>query len=124
MDSVYGFWPGRDCACRVRLDSRRCASGQAPAIRRSIWPDLHYSDPAASRTCIPELFYLCLYGEVGRAGVQLELSFCPGHVVLGQPYYVLLVRAQVPRHQIEVAVYASGNFWLGARGCIPQLPGH
>ena len=30
--------------------------------------------------CIPELFYLCPYVEVGRAGVRLELPLCLGHV--------------------------------------------
>ena len=73
---------------------------------------------------IPEPLCLYLYGEIVWVGDRLELPFCPGHVVVGQPPYVLLVRAQVPRHQIEVAVYASGNFWLGARGRITRLPGH
>ena len=73
---------------------------------------------------IPELCYLCLYGEVVRAGVQLELPLCPDHVVVDQLHYTLMVRAQVPRRRIEVAVYALGSFWLGARGHIPQLPGH
>ena len=73
---------------------------------------------------IPGLLCLYLYGEVVWAGVRLEFLFCPGHVVVGQPRYVLMVWAQVPRRQIEVAVYAWGNFWLGARGRIPQLPGH
>ena len=94
-------------------------------IRRSIWPDqLYCSGLAAGHMCIPELLCLYLYSEIVWAGVRLELSFCPGHVVVGQPHYVLLVRAQVPCCQIEVAVYASGNFWLGARGRILLLPGH
>ena len=125
MESVCGFRPGRDCACHVRLDSRRRASGHAPVTRRSIWSDLLYCPgPTAGHMYIPELLYLYLYGEVVWAGVRLELPFCPGHVVVGQPRYVLMVRAQVPRRRIEVAVYASGNFWLGARGRIPQLLGH
>ena len=95
------------------------------AIRRSIWPDLPYSSGhAAGHMCIPELLCLCPYSEIVWAGVRLELPFCPGHVVVGQPHYVLMVWAQVPRRRIEVAVYASGNFWLGARGRIPRLPGH
>ena len=73
---------------------------------------------------IPELLCLYFYGEVVWAGVRLELSFYPDHVVVGQPRYALMVRDQVPRRRIEVAVYASGNFWLGARGRIPRLPGH
>ena len=70
---------------------------------------------------IPELFSLCLCGEVVQAGVSLELQLCPGHVVVG---YALMVQARVPRHRIEVAICALGNFWLGARGRIPQLLGH
>ena len=73
---------------------------------------------------IPELLCLCLYGGVVWAGVRLELPFCPSHVVVSQPRYTLMVRAPVPHHRIEVAVYASGNFWLGARGRIPRLLGH
>ena len=74
--------------------------------------------------CDHELCCLYLYGEVVWAGVRLELSFCPGHEVVSQPHYVLMVRAQGPRHQIGVAVYASCDFWLGVRGRIPRLPGH
>ena len=74
--------------------------------------------------CIPESLCLYLYGEIVWAGVRLEFPFCPGHMVVGQLHYVLLVQARVPRRRIEVAVYASGNFWLGARGHIPRLPGH
>ena len=33
------------------------------------------------------LIYLYLCDEVGRAGVQRELPFCPDHVVVGQPHY-------------------------------------
>ena len=62
--------------------------------------------------------------EVVWAGVRLELPFCPGHVVVGQPRYALMVRAPVPRPRIEVVVYASSNFWLGTRGRIPWLLGH
>ena len=73
---------------------------------------------------VPELFYLCLYGEVVRDGVRLELPLCPGHVVVGQLHCVMMVRAPAPRHRTEVAICASDNFWLGARGRIPRLPGH
>ena len=51
---------------------------------------------------IPELLYLYLYSEVVWAGVRPELSFCPGHVVVGQPHYVLMVRVRGPHRQIEV----------------------
>ena len=74
--------------------------------------------------CIPELLCLCFFGEVVWAGVQLELSLYPGHVVVGQPHYALMVRAPTPRHRIGVTICASGNFWLGARGRILRLPGH
>ena len=33
-----------------------------------------------------ELFYLCLYGEVGRAAIRLELPLYPDRVVVGQPH--------------------------------------
>ena len=39
---------------------------------------------------VPELFYLCLYGEVVRAGARLELPLCPGHVVVGQPHCAMM----------------------------------
>ena len=71
----------------------------------------------------PRFFSFCLYGEVVLAGVRLELPLYPGHVVVGQLRYTLAVRGPVPRRRIEVEVYASGNFWLGARGRIPRLPG-
>ena len=94
-------------------------------IRRSIWSILLYCPgPAAGHMYIPELFYLCLYGEVVRAGVRLELPLFPGHVVVGQPHYVMMARARGPRSQIGVVIYALGNFWLGAQGPIPRLPGH
>ena len=73
---------------------------------------------------VPELFYLCLYGEVVRDGVRLELPLCPGHVVVSQPHYALVGLAPAPRHRIGVTICASGNFWLGARGQILQLLGH
>ena len=94
-------------------------------IRRSIWLDLLYSSgPAEDHTCMPELFYSCLYREVVRAGVRLELPFCPSCVVVDQSHYALMVQAQVPPNRIAVAVCATGNFWLGARGRILLLPGH
>ena len=62
---------------------------------------------------ISEMLYLYLYGEVVWAGVRLELPFCPGRVVVGQPRYALIVWAQVLRRLIEVAVYTLGNFWVG-----------
>ena len=83
--------------CRAWLDSRPRASGHAPAIHRSIWSDLlYFPGPAASHTYIPELLCLCLYGEVVWAGVHLELPFCPGHVVVGQPHCALKVQAPAP----------------------------
>ena len=66
---------------------------------------------------IPELLGLYLYGKVVWAGIRLELLFCPSLVVVGQPHYVLTVWAQVPHHQIEVAICASGNFgWTPEAG--------
>ena len=72
----------------------------------------------------PRFFSFCLYGEVVLAGVRLELPLCLGHVVVDQPHYVLTVQAPTPRRPIEVAICASDNFWMGARGRIPRLPGH
>ena len=94
MEFVCDFWPWRDYTCHVRLDSRGRASGHAPVIRRSIWSNLLYCPGlAASYMYIPELLYLYLYGEVVWAGVRLELPFCPGHEVVSQPHYMLMVRA-------------------------------
>ena len=72
----------------------------------------------------PELFYLCLYSEVGQAGVRLEVPPYPDRVVVGQPRYALTVWVPTPRHRIGVTICASVNFWLGVRGRIPRLPGH
>ena len=110
------FWPERRCACRVRVDSRPHVPGHAPAIRILILSDLlYFPGPVIGHMCIPELLFLCFYGEVVRAGVQLELTFYPSHVVVGQvrqPRYARVVRAPVPRRRIGVAAYASGNsFW-------------
>ena len=33
-----------------------------------------------------------------------------------------MVRAPAPRHRIEVAICASGNFWLGVLGCQDLSP--
>ena len=124
MESVCGFRPGRGYTRHIRLDSHHCTPGHTPAILRSILSDLlYFPGPTASHMYIPELFCLYLYGEVIWAGFRLEYPFCPCHVVVGQPRYALMVRAQVPHRRIEVVVYASGNCWLGARGRIPRLPG-
>ena len=115
MESVCGFRPGHGCACHARLDSRPHALGHAPVIRRLILSDLlYFSGHAAGHMCIPELLCLYFYGEVVRAGVRLELPLYPGHVVVGQPHCAMMVRAPVPHHRTKVAIYASGNFWLGA----------
>ena len=45
-----------------------------------------------------ELVYLCLYDEAGRAGIRLELPFYLDHVVVGQPYYVMVVCVPAPLH--------------------------
>ena len=125
MEFVCGFRLGRGYVSHVRLDCHRRASAHAPAIRRSIWSDLLYCPgPAAGRMYIPEQLCLYLYGEVVWAGVRLELLFSPGHEVVGQLHYALMVRARGPHRQIGVAVYVFGNFRLGARGHIPPLPGH
>ena len=125
MESVCGFRLGRGYACHVRLDSRHRASGHAPAIHRSIWSDLlYFPGLAAGHMYFPELLCLYLYGEVVWAGVRLELLFCLGHMVVGQPRYALMVRAIVPCRRIEVAAYASSSFWLVVQGHIPRMPGH
>ena len=72
----------------------------------------------------PELSYPCLYGEVGQSGFRLGLQFYPDRAVADQPHCVMLVRALAPHHRTEVAICASGTFWLGAKGRIPRLPGH
>ena len=111
--AVYGFRLVQACARPARSDGRPCALGHAPSIHRLILSDrLYYPGPVVGHKCIPELLFLCFYGEVVQAGVQLELSFCPGHVVVGQvrqQCYALVVWAPAPHRRIEVAVYASGN---------------
>ena len=115
MESVCGFRPGRGYTYHAQLDIYRRASGHAPAICRSIWSELlYFTSPAVGHMYIPELLCLYFYGEVIRAGVRLELLFCHDHVVVGRLRYALMVRAPVPRRQIEVAAYASGKSWLGA----------
>ena len=44
----------------------------------------YFPGPVVGHMCIPELLFLCSYGEVVRAGVWRELSFCLGHVVVGR----------------------------------------
>ena len=128
MKSVCGFWPGRGYACRARLDSHLLAPGDAPVIHRLIWSDLlYFPGPVVGHMCIPELLFLCFYDEVERAGVRLELSFCPGHVVVGwvrQLHYVRAVWAPAPRRRIGVATYALVNSLLGVRGRTLRLPRH
>ena len=83
-------------------------------IRRSIWYVLVYcSGPAEGHMYDHELFYLCLYNEAGRAGIRLELPLYPNHVAVGRPRCAMMVWAPAPRHQSEVTICASSNFWLG-----------
>ena len=72
----------------------------------------------------PELLCLCPYRKVVLYGVRLQLSLCPGHVVVGQPHYALVGQAPAPRYRIGVTICATGNFWLGVRGRILRLLGH
>ena len=115
-------------AYRTRLDSPPLAPKHAPAIRRLTWSDLlYFLGHVVGRMCIPELLFLCFFGEVVRAGARLELSFCPGHAVvyrIRQPHYAQVVWAPTPHRRIGVAAYAPGNSFLGARGHILRLPGH
>ena len=61
----------------------------------------------------------------GRAAVRLELPLypdhevvgpphCPDRVVVDRPHYAEEVWAPAPHHRTEVAICASGKFWLGA----------
>ena len=59
------------------------------------------------------LIYLYLCHETGRASVRRELSFCPDHVVVGQPHCMMVVCILVPPRQTEVATFALGNSWRG-----------
>ena len=129
MESVCGgFQPGVGCVYRTRLDSPPLAPEHAPVIRRLSWSDLPYfPGPVVGRICIPELLFLCFYSEVVRAGVWLELPFCPDHVVVGrarQPRYAWVVWAPAPHRRIRVAAYALGNSLLGVRGRILRLLGN
>ena len=84
MESICGFRPGHECDCSVRLDSRCRVSGHVPVMHRSIFSDpLYCPNPAEGRRYVTELFYLCLYGEVVRAGVRLELPLCLIRAVVG-----------------------------------------
>ena len=125
MEPVYGFRPRQVCIYYDRCGGRRCTLGSTPAIRRSIWSGL-LSSPSrtAGHVCIPELLCFYLFGGVEQAGIRAKLPFYLGHTVVCQPHYALVVLAPTPRHQIEVAICASGNFWLGPRGRIPRLLGH
>ena len=60
------------------------------------------------------LIYLCLSDEAGRAVVRHELSFCPDHVVVGQPHYMMEVCILTPPRQTKIAICVLGSFWLGA----------
>ena len=124
MESVCGIRPGQVCICYIRHGGHRRALGRAPAIHRSIWSILLYFPGRTSgHVCIPELLCFYLFGEAARAGVRAELPFYLGQAVVGQPHYAQVVLAPVPRHRIEVAICASGNFWLGVRVHIPRLLG-
>ena len=88
----------------ARLDSRPHEPGHAPAIHRLILSVLlYFPGPTIGHMYIPELLCLYLYGEVVWAAVRLELSFCPGHVVVGQPRCVLMVRSRAPNQKLPEA---------------------
>ena len=124
MEPVCGIRLGQVGICYIRLSGRRCALGRTPVIHRSICSDpLYCPSRTAGHVCIPELLCFYLFGEAVPAGVQAELPFYLGHAMVGQPHYTLVVPAPAPRHRIEVAICASGNFWLGIRVCIRRLPG-
>ena len=124
IELVCGIRPGQFCACYMRLGGRRCTLGRAPVICRSIWFDLlYFPNHTVGHVCITELLCLYLFGEAVSARVWAELSFYLSHVMVGQSHYALVVLAPAPRHRIEVAICTSGNFWLGVRVHIPELPG-
>ena len=95
MKSVCSFRPGRGCTCRAGIGNRPLAPGCAPATHRLIWSDLlYFPGPVVGHMCILELLSLCFCGAVVRAGVQLELPFYPGHVVVDRvrsPHYARVV---------------------------------
>ena len=120
MEPVCGIRPGQVCICYIRLGGRRCVVGCTPVIHRSIWfVLLYFPSRTAGHVCIPELLCFYLFSEVVRA----ELPFYLDHEVVGQPHYALVVLAPVACPRSEVAICASGNFWLGIRVHIPRLPG-
>jgi len=124
MDPVCSIRPGQVCICYIWRGGHRCALGRTPAIHRSIWFVLLYSPSCTTgHARIPELLCFYLFGEAVQAGVRAALPFYLSHAVVGQPHYALAVLAPVPRHRIEVAICALGNFWLGVRVHIPRLPG-
>ena len=96
-------------------------------IHRLILSDLlYFLGPVVGHMCILEQLFLCFYGEVVQAGVQLGLPLCPSHMVVSrvrQLHYVRVVWAPAPHRRIGVAAYASGKSLLGVRGRILRLPG-
>ena len=74
---------------------------------------LYCPGPAEGHMYNPEPLYLCFYGEVGRAGVCLELLLYPDCVVVGQPHCAMMVCAPAPRRRTEAVICASASFWLG-----------
>ena len=124
MEPVCGIQPGQVCICHIRLGGHCCALGRTPTIYRSIWfVLLCFPRRSAGHVCIPELLCFYLFGDALSASVRAELPLYLGHAEVGRPHYALVVLALLPRHRIEVAICASGNFLLGARVRIPRLPG-
>lgn len=124
MEPVYSIRPRPVCACYIRPGGRRCTLRGTPTIHRSIWfVLLCFPNRTVGHVCTLELLCFYLFGETVPAGALAELPFYLGHAVVGEPQYALEVPALAPRHRIEVAVCASGNFLLGVRVHIPQLPG-
>ena len=114
MDSVCGFRLGRGEVLYVRTGSHRRMSKHAFTIRRSVLRSLLYCpSPFAGRLGNRDLRCSCLYGEVGRSGVRLELPLYSDRVVGDLPHCVAMVWAPMPRHQTGIAVCALGSFWLG-----------
>ena len=58
-----------------------------------------------------------------QAELQAETPLWLGHVVAGQPHFTLVSEVSMLPPRVGVATCALGNFWLGARVCIPRLLG-
>ena len=122
MTSKFGVDPEYSNGRDAELHSCYLTLGHGLLIHRSISSNqLYWPGPDASHMYSPQLLFPCLVGEGVRAGVRLDVPFCPVHVVVGsvdQPDCILTVLAQRPRHRIVAVACVWDNFLFGAQSHI------